>query len=49
MFAIYGILCKSLLRLFTVYSWDSSPDIIYIGMVGITSISDLPINQVPKT
>lgn len=49
MFAIHGILRKGLLRLFTVHSWDSFPDIIYIGMDSITSISDLPINQVPKT
>lgn len=48
MFAIHGILCKDLLRLFTVHSWGSFLDIIYIGMVGITSISDLPINQVHK-
>lgn len=48
MFAIHSILCKGLLRLFTVYSWDSFPDIVYIGMDSITSISDLSINQIHK-
>jgi hypothetical protein len=48
MFAIHGILCKDLLRLFTVHSYGSFLDIIYIGMVGITSISDLSINQIHK-
>lgn len=48
MFAIHGILRKGLLRLFTVHSWDSFPDIIYIGMDSITSISDLSINQIHK-
>lgn len=49
MFAIHGILRKGLLRLFTVHSYGPFLDIVYIGMVGITTISDLPINQVPKT
>lgn len=48
MLTVHCILCKGLLRLFTVYSWDSFPDIVYIGMDGITSISDLPINQIHK-
>lgn len=49
MFAIHGILCKGLLRLFTVYSQNTLSRFIHLGMVGITSISDLSINQVPKT
>jgi hypothetical protein len=49
MFAIHGIFCKGLLGLFTLYSQDTLSRFIHLGMVGITTISDLPINQVPKT
>lgn len=48
MFAIHGIFCKGLLGLFTVYSQNTLSRFIYIGMDSITSISDLPINQIHK-
>lgn len=48
MFAIHCIFCKGLLRLFTLYSQNTLSRFIYIGMVGITSISDLSINQIHK-
>lgn len=49
MLTVHGIFCKGLLGLFTLYSQDTLSRFIHLGMVGITSISDLPINQVPKT
>jgi hypothetical protein len=49
MFAIHGILCKGLFGLFTLYSQNTLSRFIHLGMVGITPISDLSINQVPKT
>lgn len=49
MFAIHGIFCKGLLGLFTLYSQDTLSYSIHLGMDSITSISDLSINQVPKT
>lgn len=48
MFAIHGIFCKGLLRLFTLYSQNTLSRFIHLGMVGITSISDLSINQIHK-
>ena len=48
MFAIHGIFCKGLLRLFTLYSQNTLSRFIHLGMVGITTISDLPINQIHK-
>jgi hypothetical protein len=48
MFAIHGIFCKGLLGLFTLYSQNTLSRFIYIGMDGITSISDLSINQIHK-
>lgn len=48
MFAIHGIFCKGLLGLFTLYSQNTLSRFIHLGMVGITSISDLPINQIHK-
>jgi hypothetical protein len=49
MFAIHGILRKGLLRLFTVHSQNTLSRFIHLGMDSITTIFDLPINQVPKT
>lgn len=49
MLTVHCIFCKGLLGLFTLYSQNTLSRFIYIGMVGITTISDLPINQVPKT
>lgn len=48
MFAIHGIFCKGLLGLFTLYSQNTLSRFIHLGMVGITSISDLLINQIHK-
>lgn len=48
MFAIHSILCKGLLRLFTVYSQNTLSRFIHLGMDSITSISDLFINQIHK-
>lgn len=48
MFAIHGILRKGLLRLFTVHSQNTLSRFIHLGMVGITTISDLSINQIHK-
>lgn len=48
MFAIHGIFCKGLLGLFTLYSQNTLSRFIHLGMVGITSISDLSINQIHK-
>lgn len=48
MFAIHCIFCKGLLGLFTIYSQNTLSRFIYIGMDSITSISDLPINQIHK-
>ena len=48
MFAIHGILCKGLLRLFTVHSQNTLSYSIHIGMDSITSIPDLSINQIHK-
>ena len=48
MFAIHCIFCKGLLGLFTLYSQNTLSRFIHLGMVGITSISDLLINQIPK-
>lgn len=49
MLTVHCIFCKGLFGLFTLYSQNTLSRFIYIGMDGITSISDLPINQVPKT
>lgn len=49
MLTVHCIFCKGLLGLFTLYSQDTLSRFIHLGMVGITTISDLPINQVPKT
>lgn len=48
MFAIHGILCKSLLRLFAIYPQGALSRFIHLGMDSITSISDLSINQIHK-
>lgn len=48
MFAIHGIFCKGLLGLFTLYSQNTLSRFIHLGMVGITTISDLSINQIHK-
>lgn len=48
MFAIHGIFCKGLLGLFTLYSQNTLSRFIHLGMVGITSISNLSINQIHK-
>ena len=48
MFAIHGILCKGLLRLFTVHSQNTLSRFIHLGMDSITSISNLSINQIHK-
>lgn len=48
MFAIHGILCKDLLRLFTLYSQNTLSRFIHLGMDSITSISNLSINQIHK-
>lgn len=49
MFAIHGIFCKGLLGLFTLYSQNTLSRFIHLGMVGITSISDLSINKIQIT
>jgi hypothetical protein len=49
MLTVHCIFCKGLLRLFTLYSQNTLSRFIHLGMDGITTISDLPINQVPKT
>lgn len=48
MLTVHCIFCKGLLGLFTLYSQDTLSRFIHLGMVGITSISDLPINQIHK-
>lgn len=48
MLTVHGIFCKGLLGLFTLYSQNTLSRFIHLGMVGITSISDLPINQIHK-
>lgn len=48
MLTVHGILCKGLLGLFTLYSQNTLSRFIHLGMVGITPISDLPINQIHK-
>lgn len=48
MFAIHGIFCKGLLRLFAIYPQGTLSYSIHIGMDSITSISDLSINQIHK-
>lgn len=48
MLTVHCIFCKGLLGLFTLYSQNTLSRFIYIDMVGITSISDLSINQIPK-
>lgn len=48
MFAIHCIFCKGLFGLFTLYSQNTLSRFIHLGMVGITSISDLSINQIHK-
>ena len=49
MLTVHCIFCKGLLGLFTLYSQNTLSRFIHLGMDGITSISDLSINQVPKT
>jgi hypothetical protein len=49
MLTVHCIFCKGMLRLFAIYPQDTLSRFIHLGMVGITTISDLPINQVPKT
>lgn len=48
MLTVHGNFCKGLLGLFTLYSQNTLSRFIHLGMVGITSISDLPINQIHK-
>ena len=48
MLTVHCIFCKGLLGLFTLYSQNTLSRFIHLGMVGITSISDLPINQIHK-
>lgn len=48
MLTVHGIFCKGLLGLFTLYSQNTLSRFIHLGMVGITSISDLSINQIHK-
>lgn len=48
MLTVHCIFCKGLLELFTLYSQNTLSRFIYIGMVGITPISDLSINQIHK-
>lgn len=49
MLTVHGIFCKGLLGLFTLYSQNTLSRFIHLGMDSITSISNLSINQVPKT
>lgn len=49
MLTVHGILRKGLLGLFTLYSQNTLSRFIHLGMDSITSISDLSINQIPKT
>lgn len=48
MFAIHGIFCKDMLRLFAIYPQGTLSYSIHIGMDSVTSIPDLLINQIPK-
>lgn len=48
MLTVHCIFCKGLFGLFTLYSQNTLSRFIYIGMDGITSISDLSINQIHK-
>lgn len=48
MLTVHGIFCKGLLGLFTICSQNTLSRFIHLGMVGITSISDLSINQIHK-
>lgn len=48
MFAIHGIFCKGMLRLFAIYPQGTLSYSIHLGMDGITSIPDLLINQISK-
>lgn len=48
MLTVHCIFCKGLLGLFTLYSQNTLSRFIHLGMVGITSISDLSINQIHK-
>lgn len=48
MFAIHGIFCKDMLRLFAIYPQGTLSYSIHIGMDSITSISNLSINQIHK-
>lgn len=48
MFAIHGIFCKGMLRLFAIYPQGALSRFIHLGMDSITSISNLSINQIPK-
>lgn len=48
MFAIHGIFCKGMLRLFAIYPQDTLSRFIHLGMDSITSISNLSINQIHK-
>lgn len=49
MLTVHCIFCKGLLGLFTLYLQNTLSRFIHLGMDSITSISDLSINQVPKT
>lgn len=48
MLTVHCIFCKGLFGLFTLYSQNTLSRFIHLGMVGITSISDLSINQIHK-
>lgn len=48
MFAIHGIFCKGMLKLFAIYPQGTLSYSIHIGMDSITFISDLSINQIHK-
>ena len=48
MLTVHCIFCKGLLGLFTLYSQNTLSRFIHLGMDGITSISDLSINQIHK-
>ena len=48
MLTVHCIFCKGLLGLFTLYSQNTLSRFIHLGMDSITSISDLPINQIHK-
>lgn len=48
MLTVHCILRKGLLGLFTLYSQNTLSRFIHLGMVGITTISDLSINQIHK-